>query len=296
MEKEILIRELQAIGSYYFDKGDYISYNQIGRAIDVAEDYYFDINYKSESKNPMKKMTKQEFQNYIISEAKKLVENHSGSMIDFEGVSDSLINMLISNEFSESSQDEVYVLAKKTVEGRDSIEKNKLYKTIANKLQNFTKAYPEASNLASQYYYIANRLESEINVGIKENTMKKMTKKDFQNYIISEATKLYKIEVLKEEKERIIGQLNAEERLSDMDDKSNYSMNEDSNNLRGMLHTLVGNARRLEKRADMSGGVSHHVDAYLKAEQELAIFLKQNPSMMEFLDDVEDHFMNQLYK
>jgi hypothetical protein len=36
---------------------------------------------------------------------------------------------------------------------------------------------------------------------------KKMTKQDFQNYIISEATKLYKIEVLKEEKERIIGQL-----------------------------------------------------------------------------------------
>lgn len=36
---------------------------------------------------------------------------------------------------------------------------------------------------------------------------KKMTKKEFQNYIISEAKKLYKVEVLKEEKEKIIGQL-----------------------------------------------------------------------------------------
>jgi hypothetical protein len=33
--------------------------------------------------------------------------------------------------------------------------------------------------------------------------MKKMTKQDFKNYIISEATKLYKIEVLKERKESI---------------------------------------------------------------------------------------------
>ena len=32
---------------------------------------------------------------------------------------------------------------------------------------------------------------------------KKMTKKEFQNYIISEATKLYNVEVLKEEKKRI---------------------------------------------------------------------------------------------
>lgn len=32
---------------------------------------------------------------------------------------------------------------------------------------------------------------------------KKMTKQDLQNYIISEATKLYKIEVLKERKESI---------------------------------------------------------------------------------------------
>jgi hypothetical protein len=72
MEKEILIQELEKIKTYYFDKGDYVSYNQVGRAIDVAEDYYFDINYKSESKNPMKKMTKKDLQNYIISEATKL--------------------------------------------------------------------------------------------------------------------------------------------------------------------------------------------------------------------------------
>jgi hypothetical protein len=124
---------------------------------------------------------------------------------------------------------------------------------------------------------------------------KKMTKQDFQNYIISEATKLYKIEVLKKEKEKIIGQLKVLNE-GDGDGWTTAIMNEDSNNLRGMLHTLVGNARRLEKKADNYGGVSHHVDAYKKAEQELAIFLKQNPSMMEFLDDVEDHFMNQLYK
>lgn len=36
---------------------------------------------------------------------------------------------------------------------------------------------------------------------------KKMTKQDLQNYIISEATKLYKIEVLKERKENIDKQL-----------------------------------------------------------------------------------------
>lgn len=71
---------------------------------------------------------------------------------------------------------------------------------------------------------------------------------------------------------------------------------EDDVNLRSMLHTLVGNARRLEKRADNYGGVSHHVEEYKKAEQELQNFLKQNPSMMEFLDAVEDHFEKQLYR
>ncbi len=40
-----------------------------------------------------------------------------------------------------------------------------------------------------------------------EGVMKKMTKQEFQNYIISEATKLYKIEVLKERKESIDKQL-----------------------------------------------------------------------------------------
>jgi len=87
----------------------------------------------------------------------------------------------------------------------------------------------------------------------------------------------------------------AEERLSDMDDKSNYSMNEDSSNLRSMLHTLVGNEMRLEKRADMYG-VDWQVKEHEKAKQELENFLRQNPSMLEFKDEVEDHFMNQLYK
>jgi len=49
-----------------------------------------------------------------------------------------------------------------------------------------------------------------------------MTKKDFKNYIISEATKLYKIEVLKERKESIDKELRM---LSEIGSMSNYEGN-----------------------------------------------------------------------
>lgn len=49
-------------------------------------------------------------------------EGHTGSIIDFEGVTDSLVNKLVSNQFSEKSRDDVYSLAKKTLEGRTASE------------------------------------------------------------------------------------------------------------------------------------------------------------------------------
>jgi hypothetical protein len=67
MEKEILIQELEKIKNYYFDKEDYVSYNQVGRAIDVAEDYYSDMNFKTESKKHMKK-------NLLSEEIKRMQE------------------------------------------------------------------------------------------------------------------------------------------------------------------------------------------------------------------------------
>jgi hypothetical protein len=60
--------------------------------------------------------------------------------------------------------------------------------------------------------------------------------------------------------------------------------------LRSQLHTLVGNEMRLGKRSNMYGGVSHHVEAHEKAENELEKFLEENPSMMECVEDVEEHF------
>ena len=68
-------------------------------------------------------------------------------------------------------------------------------------------------------------------------------------------------------------------------------------NLRHQLHTLVGNEMRLGKRADMNGGlVPHHVEAHKKAEDELEKFLKENPSMNEHVETVQEHFLKQLYK
>lgn len=64
--------------------------------------------------------------------------------------------------------------------------------------------------------------------------------------------------------------------------------------LRSQLHTLVGAEMRLEKRASMYGG-SRHEEEYKKAKEELKNFLKQNPSMMDYVEEVEEHFLKQLY-
>ncbi len=66
-------------------------------------------------------------------------------------------------------------------------------------------------------------------------------------------------------------------------------------NLRSELHTLVGKEMRLGKRASMWGGVSHQVEAHKKAKEDLQKFLKENPSMIEYLEEVEDHFCKKLY-
>jgi hypothetical protein len=68
------------------------------------------------------------------------------------------------------------------------------------------------------------------------------------------------------------------------------------NSLRSQLHTLVGNEMRLGKRADMYGGVLHHVEAHKKAEKELEKFLKENPSMVDHVETVEEHFRKKLYQ
>lgn len=102
------------------------------------------------------------------SEGEDELQENGGSVIDFEGVADSLMNILTSNQFSDESDDRVYALAKKTLENRSIEEKVKLYKTIAIKLQNFSNAFPIAANMASQYYSIASRLEGSISNGLNE--------------------------------------------------------------------------------------------------------------------------------
>lgn len=69
----------------------------------------------------------------------------------------------------------------------------------------------------------------------------------------------------------------------------------EENELRLQLHTLVGNEMRSKKRADMYGA-PHHIEAHEQAETELKKFLNENPSMMEHLEVVEEHFLKQLYK
>jgi hypothetical protein len=73
------------------------------------------------------------------------------------------------------------------------------------------------------------------------------------------------------------------------------SLEENEENLRKQLHTLVGNEMRLGKKADM-GGASHHAEEHKKAEKALEDFLKMNPSMEEYRDEVEDHFTKQLFR
>jgi hypothetical protein len=72
-------------------------------------------------------------------------------------------------------------------------------------------------------------------------------------------------------------------------------LQENEENLRKQLHTLVGNEMRLGKKADMSGA-SHHTEEHKKAEKALEDFLKINPSMEKYRDEVENHFTKQLYK
>ena len=53
---------------------------------------------------------------------------------------------------------------------------------------------------------------------------------------------------------------------------------------------------KLGKRADMSGGGEHHTEEHKKAEKKLKEFLKDNPSMEKYQDEVEEHFYKLLYK
>ncbi len=62
---------------------------------------------------------------------------------------------------------------------------------------------------------------------------KKMTKQDFQNYIISEAKKLYKIEVLKERKESIDKELNM------LNEAANTNLE-----MKNIFNYLVGNLKK----------------------------------------------------
>jgi hypothetical protein len=64
--------------------------------------------------------------------------------------------------------------------------------------------------------------------------------------------------------------------------------------LRSQLHTLVGAEMRLEKRANMYGA-KHHEEEHKKAKEDLKIFLEKNPSMMDCVEEVEEHFLKQLY-
>lgn len=66
-------------------------------------------------------------------------------------------------------------------------------------------------------------------------------------------------------------------------------------NLRKQLHTLVGNEMRLGKRVGMTGA-SNHAEEHEKAEKALEDFLKMNPSMEEYRDEVEDHFTKLLFR
>jgi hypothetical protein len=85
--------------------------------------------------------------------------------------------------------------------------------------------------------------------------------------------------------------------LNELRNLAKRIIKEESNEtLMSQLHTLVGNEMKLEKRADMSGGAEHHVKAHKNAKMELEKFLKQNPSMSEYVEKIEDHFLKQLYQ
>jgi hypothetical protein len=77
------------------------------------------------------------------------------------------------------------------------------------------------------------------------------------------------------------------------EDTENLQENEES--LRSQLHTLIGNEMRLGKRVGMTRA-SHHEEEHKKAEKAVEDFLKKNPSMEEYRDEVEDHFTKLLFK
>jgi hypothetical protein len=84
------------------------------------------------------------------------------------------------------------------------------------------------------------------------------------------------------------------EEKGDGDEMFESYENENKETLRKQLHTLVGNEMKLGKKADM-GGAAHHKEEHKKAEKELKDFLRDNPSMEKYQDEVEEHFYKQLY-
>lgn len=141
--------------------------------------------------------------NNISGRVKRIISNsldeNSGSIIDI----DDLVNILTSNEFSDKSQDSVYELAKKTLSGRDKEEKSKFYSLLAIKIDNFTKKYPQAQSLASEFRYIANRaLNEEILEDAKENNSERYMFFSNLDQIRSQARKI--LELNQEEVEGIL--------------------------------------------------------------------------------------------
>jgi hypothetical protein len=72
-------------------------------------------------------------------------------------------------------------------------------------------------------------------------------------------------------------------------------LQENEESLRSQLHTLVGNEMRLGKRVGMTGA-SNHAEEHKKAEKAVEDFLRMNPSMEDYRDEVEDHFTKLLFK
>ena len=89
-------------------------------------------------------------------------ESHTGSIIDMEGVTDNLVNKLVSNNFSDDSISNVYDLLRKTLMGRTVQEKIDLYKLMSVKLDK----YKDNRGQAQTYRYLTDRMESDL---LREN-------------------------------------------------------------------------------------------------------------------------------
>ena len=89
--------------------------------------------------------------------------SEGGPTTDIEGVTDSLVNMYING----SSDDEVYIIAKKTLDGHgaDSQTKREFYMTLANKLK---KASLNNSSLSDELMRASQSYNSLYRTGIKE--------------------------------------------------------------------------------------------------------------------------------